>query len=106
MRSFFLKATPLMLLGCLFFTGCRTLPVVPHAINCEVSRELMSGKCAEPRPIANDTTYAALIDTMQADRTALRECSITADTLRDAIRRCNQATDEYNKRIDAINSTK
>jgi len=105
MKAAKLKLAPI-LLGSLFIAGCKTLTVVPHAVNCEVSKELLAGKCAEPRPIANDTTYAALVDTMQADRKALRECSITADTLRDAIKRCNQATDEYNKKIDAINNTK
>lgn len=100
-----LKLAPI-LLGSLFLAGCKTLTVVPHAVSCEVSKELLTGKCAEPRPITNDTTYAALVDTMQADRKALRECIIAADALRDAIKRCNQATDEYNRKIDAINSAK
>ncbi len=95
-----------ILLGSLSISGCKTLPVVPHAISCDVNAELLTGKCAEPRPVANNATYAALVDAMQADRKALRECGITADTLRDAIKRCNQATDEYNKKIDAINSAK
>ncbi len=100
-----LKLTPI-LLGSLFLAGCKTLTVVPHAVSCDVNAELLAGKCAEPRPITNDTTYAALIDTMQADRKALRECSIAADALRDAIKRCNQATDEYNKKIDSLNNAK
>ncbi len=94
------------LLGSLVVVGCKTLPVVPHAIHCDVSAELQASKCAEPRQMANDATYAALVDTMQADRKALRECGATANALRDAIKRCNQATDEYNKKIDAINSAK
>lgn len=105
MKTLCLQLTPI-LLGSLFITGCKTLPVVPHAIGCDVSAELLSSKCATPKPITNDTTYATLVDTMQADRKALRECGVTADTLRDAIKRCGQATDEYNKKIDAINSTK
>jgi hypothetical protein len=71
-----------------------------------VNADLLAGKCAAPRPIPKDTTYAALVDTMQADRQALRECSIAAQTLRDAITRCNQATDEYNKKIDAMNGAR
>jgi hypothetical protein len=90
----------------LFLAGCQTLPVIPHAVNCDVSAELITGKCATPRPITNDTTYATLVDTMQADRKALRECSIAADALRDAIKHCNQATDEYNKTIDTLNRAK
>jgi len=105
MKAARLKLTPI-LLGSLFIAGCKTLTVVPHAVSCDVNTELLAGKCAEPRTITNDTTYAALVDTMQADRRALRECSIAADALRDAIKRCNQATDEYNKKIDAINRTK
>jgi hypothetical protein len=70
MKAIKLKLAPI-LLGSLFLAGCRTLTVVPHALGCDVSKELLSGKCAEPRPITNDTTYAALIDTMQADRRAL-----------------------------------
>ena len=105
MKVLCLKLTPI-LLGSLFITGCKTLPVVPHAISCDVSAELLAGKCATPKQIANDTTYATLVDTMQDDRKALRDCGITVDTLRDAIKRCSHATDEYNKKIDAINSTK
>ncbi len=105
MKIPYAKLIPI-LVGSLFVTGCKTLPVVPHAIGCDVSAELLASKCAAPEPVTNDTTYAALVDTMQADRKALRECGITADTLRDAIKRCNQSTDEYNKKIDAINNAK
>ena len=105
MKALCMKLAPL-LVGSLFVAGCKTLPVVPHAIRCDVSADLLAGKCAPPKPITNDATYAALVDTMQADRKALQECGIAADTLRDAIKRCNQATDEYNKNIDALNSTK
>jgi hypothetical protein len=105
MKAARLKFAPI-LLGSLFLAGCKTLTVVPHAVSCDVNAELLAGKCAEPRTITNDTTYAALVDTMQADRRALRECSIAADALRDAIKRCNQATDEYNKKIDSLNNAK
>ncbi len=87
----------------LYIAGCKTLPLVPHAINCDVNAELLASKCATPKPISNDITYATMVDTMQADRKALRDCSITADALRDAIKLCNQATAEYNLKIDAIN---
>lgn len=104
MKTLCLKLVPIFV-GSLFIAGCKTLPVAPHAIGCDVSAELMASKCATPRPITNDTTYATLVDTMLADRQALRECSITADTLRVALNRCNQATGEYNKKIDTINKT-
>ena len=94
------------LLSCLFFAGCQTLPVVPHAINCDVSAEMLASKCAKPVPIINDTTYSTLVDAMQADRKALQECGIKADAIRGALIRCNRATDEYNKKIDAINNHK
>ncbi|MFZ2163662.1 MAG: hypothetical protein WAW02_15730 [Sideroxyarcus sp.] len=90
----------------LIIAGCQTLPVVPHALTCDASAELLASKCAAPRPRSNDITYAALVDTMQADRKALQECGITADTLRDTLKRCNQAANEYNKKIDALNSMK
>jgi hypothetical protein len=105
MKPQHLKPTSI-LAGCLFLAGCQTLPVVPHAINCEVSTELLEGKCASPKQVPNTSTYASLVDTMQADRKALRDCSIAADALRETIRRCNQTTDEYNKKIDALNSRK
>jgi hypothetical protein len=96
-----------ILTGSLFVAGCQTpLPVIPHAINCEVNAELLDGKCAAPKPVPNTSTYSSLVDTMQADRKSLRDCSIAADALRDAIRRCNQATDEYNKKIDVLNTRK
>ncbi len=103
MKSLHSKLLPI-LAGSLLIAGCRTVPVVPHAMKCDVSPELLAGKCATPTQIANDSTYATLIDSMQADRKALRECGLNVDTLRDAIRRCNQATDEYNRKIDALNS--
>ncbi len=93
-----------LLLGSL--AGCKTVTVVPHAVQCDVGVELLASRCATPKPIANDATYATLVDTMQADRKALQECGVTADTLREAISRCNQAIDEYNKKIDAINKTR
>lgn len=93
-------------LSCLFIGGCKTVTVVPHALNCDANAELLTSKCAAPRQIASDTTYATLVDTMQMDRQALQECGIAAETLRDSIRRCNQATDEYNKKIDELNSRK
>jgi hypothetical protein len=100
-----LKLTLLLSVGILI-AGCQTLPVVPHALTCNASAELLASKCAAPRPISNDITYAALVDTMQADRKALQECGITADTLRNTLKRCNQAADEYNKKIDALSSMK
>ena len=104
MKSLCLKCLPI-LFGILPLAGCKTLPVATHAIGCEASAELLASKCAAPRPLANDATYAALVDTMQADRKALQECSNTTDALRDALQRCNQASDEYNNKIDTLNRT-
>ena len=94
----------LFLLISLYISGCNTLPLVPHAVNCEVNEELLATKCAPPKPISNDISFATLVDTMQADRKALRDCASTTSALSDAIRRCNRATAEYNQKIDAINS--
>ncbi len=95
-----------IVLGGLLIAGCGTLPVVPHAIKCEVSDQLLAGKCAAPKPVSIDTTYAKLVETMQADRKSLQECGLSADALREAIKRCNAATDEYNRKIDIINGAK
>jgi hypothetical protein len=104
MKAAYMKSVPLLLLG-LFLSACRTLPVVPHAISCDVNTELLASNCAVPKPIPSDATYATLIDTMLADRKALNDCSITANALRDVIRRCNRATAEYNRKIDALNKS-
>jgi len=104
MRLLCLKLMPVLLCS-LLMTGCKTLLVVPHALNCDVNAELLASRCASPKPIANDATYATLVDTMQADRKALHECGITTDNLREALTRCNLATDAYNKKIDAVNKT-
>ena len=93
-----------ILAGSMLVAGCRTVPVVPHAVACDASAELLASKCPPPRPLADNATFAALVDTMQADRQALRECGITVDALIKTIKQCNHATDEYNKRIDAINN--
>lgn len=93
-----------ILAGSMLIAGCRTVPVVPHALTCDASAELLASKCPPPRPLADNATFAALVDTMQADRQALRECGMTVDALIKTIRQCNHATDEYNRKIDAINS--
>jgi hypothetical protein len=88
----------------MLIAGCRTVPVVPHAVTCDASTELLASKCPPPRPLADNATFAALVDTMQADRQALRECGMTVDALIKTIQQCNRATDGYNRKIDAINS--
>jgi hypothetical protein len=88
----------------LLIAGCKTLPVVPHAMSCDVNAEILAGKCSAPRQISSGSSYAELVDTMQEDRKSLRECSITADMLRDTLKRCSQATENFNKVIDTLNS--
>jgi hypothetical protein len=105
MKALSSRLAPILLVS-LLITGCKTLPVASHSVNCDANAELLASKCASPRPVTNDTTYATLVETMQADRKALRECGIVADALRETIKHCNQAIDEYNKKIDAINSAK
>jgi hypothetical protein len=100
-----IRFAPVLLYG-LFISGCQTLPVVPRAIDCDVNAELLASKCRAPGQVAGDATYASLVDTMQNDRKALLECGITVNTLRDALKRCNQATVEYNNKIDSINRNK
>lgn len=97
----------LIFMGGIFITGCTTtVPVVPHAIRCELSAELQASNCQEPGQLPQDATFQTLVDTMLADRQALRECGLSVNALRESIKKCNQATDEFNKKIDAINSNK
>jgi hypothetical protein len=90
--------------GVLLSGCCPTLPVVPHAIRCDASAELLRAKCPSPTRIPEDATFGTLVDAMRSDRQALRECGRALDALRDSIDRCNRATDEFNKRIDRINA--
>ena len=99
------RLTPI-LLASLFMAGCRTVPVIPHAVGCDAGAQLLASKCPPPGQLEDDATFAAVVDTMQADRQALRECGMTVDALIKTIRQCNRATDEYNKKIDAINNAK
>ncbi|MCK9201128.1 MAG: hypothetical protein M0P59_10060 [Gallionella sp.] len=96
----------LILMGSIFAAGCTTpVPVVPHAIRCELSAELQAGNCSAPKPLPEDATFQTLVDTMLTDRQALRECGLTANALRDSINKCNQATDDFNKKIDELNKS-
>lgn len=95
----------LMLAAGLLTAGCApTLTVVPHMTGCEVSDKLRAGKCALPRQLPDDATFATLVDTMLVERPALRECAALVDALRDSLQRCNQATADFNKTIDEINA--
>ena len=99
-RFLVLLAPAFLLAAC-----CPTITVVPHAISCDASAELLAGKCAAPREIDNSDTFSSIIDAMRSDRQALKECGIALDALRDSINRCNLATNEFNKKIDQINSS-
>jgi len=96
----------LILMGVLFIAGCTTpVPVVPHAIRCELSADMQASRCPEPKSLPEDATFQTLVDTMLADRQALRECGLTANALRDSINKCNQTTDDFNKKIDEMNKS-
>lgn len=96
----------LILMGGICIAGCTTtVPVVPHAIRCELGPKLKAYRCAEPKPLPQDATFQTLVDTMLADRQALLECNLSANALRNSINRCNQATDDFNKKIDELNQS-
>lgn len=87
-------------------TGCTTpVPVASHSLRCEVSAELLKSECAQPTAISEDATFAAVVDTMRADRQALLECRSRMVALRDSIIRCNRQADSYNQKVDEINNT-
>ena len=85
--------------------GCApTLTIVPHMAGCELGDALRASKCAAPQPIADNATYSALVDAMLVDRQALRECGLSLTALRASLQRCNQATADFNNKIDVINA--
>jgi hypothetical protein len=92
------------LLGALCLSACGTVAVVPHAMKCDASAALLAAHCAQPAQLAVDATFASMVDALRSDRQALRECALAVDALRDSLNRCNQATDDFNRKIDAINA--
>jgi hypothetical protein len=90
--------------GALCLSACSTVAVVPHAMKCDASAPLLAARCAQPAPLAGEATFAAMVDAMRSDRQALRECALSFEALRDSLIRCNQATDDFNRKIDAINA--
>lgn len=98
--------TTLILTAGLSAAGCCTpVPVVPKAIRCEPSAELLAHQCAAPEQLPENATFQTLVDTMLADRQALRECALAEKALRDSITKCNQANDGFNKKIDELNES-
>lgn len=89
--------------ACLVAGCCSNLPVVPHAIRCDAFPVLLVGKCEAPTQIPDDATFSILVDAMQGDRKALQECALAAEALRASMERCNQGTDDFNKKMDEIN---
>ena len=91
--------------GLLALTGCSsTLVVAPHAPRCEVQPDLSTYKCTPPARVPAGTTYGGLVDVLRSDRQSLRECVINIDALRETLGRCNQAVDDYNKKVDEVNA--
>lgn len=98
--------TTLILAAALSAAGCSTpVPVIPKAIGCEPSAELLARRCAAPGQLPENATFQTLVDTMLADRQALRECAMVEKALRDSIDKCNQVTGDFNKKIDELNES-
>lgn len=93
-----------MLVNGSLLAGCTTpVPVASHSLGCEVSDELLGSRCEQPKPVAEDATFASVVDTMRADRQALLECSSRLEALRDSIIRCNRQSERYNNQVDELN---
>lgn len=103
-----LKLTLGITLMCnIFVTGCTTpVPVVSQTMRCDASPDLLASECGKPKQIPEDATYETLLGVMRDDRQALLECGIKMEALRDSIVRCNQQTDQFNKKVEVINNRK
>lgn len=94
-----------LLVTSLTLAACSTpLVVAPHAIPCAADDRLLAQQCPPPTPMADDATFEALVDAARGDRQALRECGISLAALRDSLHRCQQAVDDFNRKIDEINA--
>lgn len=105
MNTRHLKTTLILAAGLSAAGCCTPVPVVPKAIRCEPSAELRAPQCAVPGQLPENATFQTLVDTMLTDQQALRECALSERALRDSIAKCNQATDDFNKKIDELNES-
>jgi hypothetical protein len=93
-----------LVLGTFLFAGCcQTVPVVPRVQGCEINEELLKKECSSPRPLPGDATFSQLVDTMQSDRQALRECAISLTAVRNSMIRCNQEIESFNRQAERMN---
>lgn len=96
----------LIVMGCLAMVACATpVPVATHSLRCDASAELLTARCENPKPVAEDATFATVVDVMRKDRQALLECGLRMEALQESIIRCNQQTDQFNTKLDKINET-
>jgi hypothetical protein len=94
----------LMVTSCLAMMACATpVPVATHSLRCDASAELLTARCEYPQPVADDATFATVVDVMHKDRQALLECGLRMAALQESIIRCNRQTDQLNTRLDKIN---
>lgn len=93
-----------LVMGALLVSCTRVVPLVPHAIPCEVSDELLAKECAKPSQLSEGTTFMDLVDKMRSDRKALQECDISQAALRESIKTCNKRIEEFNRKIDDLNN--
>lgn len=93
----------LMAMGGLVLGCTSVVPVVPHAIPCDISADLLAAECAQPSQLFEGATFTDLVDKMRVDRKALQECRLSQEALRQSIKSCNQKIDEFNQKIDELN---
>jgi hypothetical protein len=93
----------LIVTGCLTMGACATpVPVATHSLRCDASAELLTAKCENPQPVAEDATFATVVDVMRKDRQALLECGLRMEALQASIIRCNHQADQFNTKLDKI----
>jgi hypothetical protein len=94
-----------ILAGSVMLVACSpTLTVVPHAMRCDASAELVASTCALPKPIPDDATFSGVVEASRDDRQALRECGMSLNALRESMNRCNASVDEFNRKVDELNT--
>lgn len=94
----------LMVTGCLAMVACASpVPVATHSLRCDASAELLTVRCENPQPVAEDAIFATVVDVMRKDRQALLECGLRMEALQESIIRCNQQADQFNTKLDRIN---
>lgn len=90
-------AATLLLPGCAA-TVVKALPT----LDCPVTPDLLSARCAAPAPVADGINYGDVLQIAQRDRKALADCRAREAALIDSVQACQQAIARYNAQLAEI----